>query len=110
MSTGSVLLFGAFLGGSGAFVALFALDLCGGLLKAAYRKVRSMSAGAAFTPSAPWLAAHDGQVLREAVRDMRRVHRGSWNLPDPDDPDNAALSVDLWLERRADRMAAEVSR
>lgn len=45
------------------------------------------------------------EALREAVADMRRAREGSWNLRDPRDPE-VAYSVDVWLEVRADRIAA----
>ena len=54
-----------------------------------------------------WLAAEKAKwqagALREAVVDMRRAWEGSWNLRDPRDPE-VAYSVDVWLDRRADRI------
>src|SRR5690606_40312794 len=60
-----------------------------------------------------WLAAEkakwQAEALRDAVRDMRTARNGSWNLPDPLDPE-VAYSVDVWLEVRANRIAKGADR
>ena len=60
-----------------------------------------------------WLAAEkakwQAEALRDAVRDMRAARNGSWNLPDPLDPE-VAYSVDVWLEVRANRIAKGADR
>ena len=60
-----------------------------------------------------WLAAEkakwQAEALRDAARDMRTAWRGSWNLPDPLDPE-VAYSVDVWLEVRANRIVKGADR
>lgn len=54
-----------------------------------------------------WQAAHDAQVAARALREVafavRHAWGGSWNLPDPEDPE-VFYSVDRWIEVRADRI------
>jgi hypothetical protein len=69
----------------------------------ANRALELQGAREALNAVAPLIAA---KALKDAVEEMRRARRGSWNLPDPEDPETF-YSVDVWLERRADQIEGQ---